>query len=62
MPKVIMTWLKAVMPPRRRAGECSEMYMGATNEVVPTARPSTNRAAHSVSTVGANAEPSAAAV
>ena len=54
MPNVIMNWLNAVIPPRSRAGEGSEMYIGATNDAVPIAIPGTNRAAHSVSTVGAN--------
>lgn len=62
MPNVIMNWLNAVMPPRSLAGECSEMYIGATKDAVPAAMPSTNLAAHSISTVGAKADPSAAAV
>jgi hypothetical protein len=31
IPKVIMSWLNAVIPPRRCLGDCSEMYIGATN-------------------------------
>ena len=41
---MIATWVSAVMPPRSSLGECSPMYIGATNEAVPTARPSTPRA------------------
>jgi len=41
MPSVIITWLNAVIPPRSDFGDCSEMYIGATNDAVPTENPST---------------------
>lgn len=47
------------MPPRIRGGVCSAMYSGATNEAVPTDRPSTNLAATSHGTFCANAAASA---
>src|SRR5579875_766915 len=62
MPRAIITWLSAVMPPLRALGDCSEMYMGATKDAVPTASPSTKRAMQTSSTLGPKAEPKAATV
>ena len=59
---MIATWVSAVMPPRSSLGECSPMYIGATNEAVPTARPSTPRAMHSGSSEEVNPEATAAPV
>ncbi|HEX5561096.1 MAG TPA: hypothetical protein VFX52_05590 [Nocardioidaceae bacterium] len=47
------------VPPRIRGGVCSAMYSGATNDAVPTERPSTNRAAMSQVTSWAKAAASA---
>ena len=44
MPLTIISWLNDVTPPRMRLGASSEMYIGETNEAVPTEMPSTNRA------------------
>jgi hypothetical protein len=51
--------LNDVTPPRIFLGASSEMYIGATNDAVPTAMPSTKRAAISSVEVCASAEPSA---
>ena len=55
MPIVTMSWLKETTPPRIRLGTISAMYIGATNEAVPTPRPSTNRARTSDQTSCASA-------
>jgi hypothetical protein len=59
MPLVIMSWLNDTTPPRIRVGVCSEMYIGETNEAVPTDNPRTNRAITSSGTFWAKADPSA---
>jgi hypothetical protein len=57
MPSVIMSWLKVTTPPRMRGGTSSAMYMGATNDAVPTARPSQKRPARICQYVCASAQP-----
>ena len=42
-----ISWLKLTTPPRIRGGTSSAMYIGATNDAVPTARPSQKRDATS---------------
>ncbi len=59
MPLTTISWLNVVTPPRIRFGASSEMYIGATNDAVPTASPSTRRATISSVEVCASAEPSA---
>jgi hypothetical protein len=56
MPLTIISWLKEVTPPRMRLGASSEMYIGETNEAVPTEMPSTKRAPISSGAVCEKAE------
>ena len=60
IPIVTISWLKLTSPPRIFGGTSSPMYIGATNDAVPTARPSTKRATISSHTFGASAEAIAA--
>ena len=59
MPSVTISWLKETTPPRIRGGTSSAMYIGDTNEAVPTASPSQKRAARICGYVCENAQPSA---
>ena len=43
IPIVTISWLKLTTPPRIRFGTSSAMYIGETNDAVPTLRPRTNR-------------------
>jgi hypothetical protein len=52
MPLVIISWLKLTNPPRIFFGASSPMYIGDTNDAVPTEIPSTNRATIRTQTVG----------
>jgi hypothetical protein len=62
MPEVIINWLNDTVPPRFLGGVCSAMSIGATNDAVPTARPSTPRATISSPMLCATADASAATV
>jgi hypothetical protein len=59
MPQTIINWLNEVMPPRMRLGASSEIYIGETNDAVPTASPTTNLAAISSHAVWDSADPRA---
>lgn len=60
MPLVTISWLNETVPPRISGGVFSAMYIGATNEAVPTPRPSTNRAAINQGRLSASADARAA--
>ena len=45
IPIMIISWLNETTPPRIRGGTSSAMYIGDTNDAVPTASPSQKRAA-----------------
>lgn len=62
MPNCVISWLNAAIPPRSSVGECSEMYIGATNDAVPTPSPTTKRAASSHPRSGPRYDPRAPTV
>ena len=47
MPRTTLNCMRATSLPRSRAGAISAMYIGATTEAPPTARPPRNRKASS---------------